>query len=209
MQPSMVHTFSDESQTLFARLSGDANPIHIDPVAARRLLYGRQVVHGIHVLLTALDRWIRIEHKNVALTRLTAKFLTPVFLDEDIEFCVTPDGADWRTVDRQTERSEGLGGKGGLATSRRPTTRCVKARARRRIVPGDLRSRGRRRVRPNSTVSRHVNCEPIVSRRRARIARRTACAPVGHEPTCRYGSPRPALSFYRLGFKGIGDSRTR
>jgi acyl dehydratase/NAD(P)-dependent dehydrogenase (short-subunit alcohol dehydrogenase family) len=94
MQPSMVHTFSDESQRLFARLSGDANPIHIDPVAARRLLYGQQVVHGVHVLLKAIDRWLQVERKQISLTRLSAKFLAPVFLDQQIEFCVTPQGAD-------------------------------------------------------------------------------------------------------------------
>jgi len=39
----------------FASLSHDRNPLHTDPVAARRLLSDRQVVHGIHVLLSALD----------------------------------------------------------------------------------------------------------------------------------------------------------
>ena len=50
-------TFSGEDQKLFARISGDRNPMHMDPVAARRLITGRQVVHGIHVLLQALEFW--------------------------------------------------------------------------------------------------------------------------------------------------------
>ncbi len=43
--------------------------MHMDSVAARRLLTGRPVVHGIHVLLTALEHWIN-EHA-----------LVPTFLD--------------------------------------------------------------------------------------------------------------------------------
>jgi acyl dehydratase len=39
----------------FARLSGDFNPLHVDPLRARRLQFGSTVVHGIHVVLKALD----------------------------------------------------------------------------------------------------------------------------------------------------------
>jgi acyl dehydratase len=50
-------SFSAADQRAFARASGDVNPMHMDPVAARRLLSGRQVVHGVHTLLQALDWW--------------------------------------------------------------------------------------------------------------------------------------------------------
>ena len=61
--------FSTQDQELFASLSFDRNPMHMDPVAARRLLTGRPVVHGIHVLLTALEYWVN------------EQALTPTFLD--------------------------------------------------------------------------------------------------------------------------------
>jgi len=47
--------FTSDDQLAFAKLSGDYNPLHLDPVLARRLLFGRQVVHGLHALLWSLN----------------------------------------------------------------------------------------------------------------------------------------------------------
>jgi acyl dehydratase/NAD(P)-dependent dehydrogenase (short-subunit alcohol dehydrogenase family) len=85
---SMVQSFSFEAQERFARLSGDYNPIHMDPLVARRLMYGRPVVHGIHVLLWALDRWLEGETNRIRLTSLSVKFRSPTFLDEVAESSV-------------------------------------------------------------------------------------------------------------------------
>jgi NAD(P)-dependent dehydrogenase (short-subunit alcohol dehydrogenase family) len=52
-----VRTFEADDQRRFASLSGDVNPIHMDALAARRLLSGRPVVHGMHVAATLLERW--------------------------------------------------------------------------------------------------------------------------------------------------------
>lgn len=41
--------FTEHDQVLFSRLSGDANPIHMDPLIARRLMFGQRIVHGIHL----------------------------------------------------------------------------------------------------------------------------------------------------------------
>ncbi len=47
------------SQSLeFAELSGDFNPLHRDPIAARRTMFRGSVVHGVHALLASLDAWL-------------------------------------------------------------------------------------------------------------------------------------------------------
>ena len=51
-----LRAFSLDDQHAFAAMSGDRNPLHIDPLAARRSAFGRPVVHGIHLVLWALER---------------------------------------------------------------------------------------------------------------------------------------------------------
>jgi acyl dehydratase/acyl carrier protein len=48
-------TVTADDHAWFTTFSGDANPIHADPVASRRLLGGRMLVHGAHLLLRALE----------------------------------------------------------------------------------------------------------------------------------------------------------
>lgn len=70
-------------QERFAALSGDRNPMHMDAVAARRLLTGRPVVHGIHLLLWALERWAQPWPE--AAWRLVAEFSNPVSVGDRAE----------------------------------------------------------------------------------------------------------------------------
>ncbi len=71
----------------FVRLSGDANPLHVDPLYARRLQFGGTVVHGIHTLLAAWDlAFARLpEAKARALVRIAASFPNPVGQDQPID----------------------------------------------------------------------------------------------------------------------------
>lgn len=75
--------FTHEDQLDFARLSGDWNPIHVDPVAARRLLYGEQVVHGLHLVSWVLE-CLSSERDLGALSKLTAVFRQPVLLGRNV-----------------------------------------------------------------------------------------------------------------------------
>ena len=52
--------FCDADTVLFYNLSGDFNPIHLDEKAARRLVTGKKVIHGIMSLLWALEEYFSI-----------------------------------------------------------------------------------------------------------------------------------------------------
>lgn len=75
--------FDAADQLHFARLCGDFNPMHVDAVAARRLLTGRQVVHGVHTMLCALERW---PGPWPTAWRLDADFLNPLSVDDEVDF---------------------------------------------------------------------------------------------------------------------------
>src|SRR5688500_18589890 len=46
--------FSQDDALRFAAWSGDRNPLHVDPEAARRSVFGRPVIHGVLTILRAL-----------------------------------------------------------------------------------------------------------------------------------------------------------
>ncbi|MGE4552366.1 MAG: MaoC/PaaZ C-terminal domain-containing protein [Desulfovibrionaceae bacterium] len=72
--------FRMEDQRRFAALSGDANPLHLDPLAARRSLAGGVAVHGIHTLLWALEAAIAGDGP-FGLEALDARFRRPLGLE--------------------------------------------------------------------------------------------------------------------------------
>src|SRR5229473_7413269 len=82
-------TFGAEDQARFAVLSGDFNPIHMDPVVARRTQAGAPVVHGIHMLLWLLDTIAayRTDISNVA--TLKVRFSKMVYLGDRVDACLT------------------------------------------------------------------------------------------------------------------------
>ena len=52
---SDTRVFDQRLQDAFADLSCDYNPKHVDPARARTMFFGRQVVHGLHLVLRSLD----------------------------------------------------------------------------------------------------------------------------------------------------------
>lgn len=81
--------FTSDDQLMFAALSGDHNPLHMDPVVARRLLFGRQIVHGLHALLWGLDEWLTGRMEDIELRSLTAEFHAGIGLGQVVEcICV-------------------------------------------------------------------------------------------------------------------------
>jgi len=77
--------FSSDDHLAFAQLSGDYNPLHMDRIAARRLLYGKPVVHGIHAVLWALDSYLDdSEAGGRVLSSVKVVFRSPIGLGEEL-----------------------------------------------------------------------------------------------------------------------------
>jgi len=100
-----ARSFSMDDQRRFADLSGDCNPLHLDPVAARRSLLGGAAVHGIHLLLWALDA-LASERDLRGFSRLRVQFERGVVVGEHVE-------AAWR--EHQNRLLGLISGPAGLA----------------------------------------------------------------------------------------------
>ena len=73
-------------QERFAESSGDTNPIHVDLVAARRLLFGEPIVHGMNAAIWALEVFeSRPAHLKV-------RFCKPIFLGEKVTASLKSEG---------------------------------------------------------------------------------------------------------------------
>ena len=85
MKNKKIFDINDENK--FSFLSGDFNPIHINEEIARRQLFGEIIVHGIHVIMYAIDQFI-LENINceIELLQIKVKFTNPVFLSKEIHF---------------------------------------------------------------------------------------------------------------------------
>ena len=79
-------------QLRFAELSGDRNPIHVCPEHARRLLFGEPVVHGMHLVLWALDELAKYCAPGKQIFSVRATFGKPAFLNEDVGASITTIG---------------------------------------------------------------------------------------------------------------------
>lgn len=78
-------TFTFVDQRQFAHLSGDHNPIHLDAIAARRTQAGAPVVHGIHSLLWALDRFAAAHGTPPPVRKMRMRFLKFVYVGDTAE----------------------------------------------------------------------------------------------------------------------------
>lgn len=74
-----------EDVKLFAEVTGDDNPLHVDPEYAATTQFGKPVVHGVYVLGLASKVLGRDfpGHGAVAVS-LSAKFLRPVPVGEEV-----------------------------------------------------------------------------------------------------------------------------
>ncbi len=89
--------FDIGDQNVFARLSGDINPIHMDTLAARRSIVGGVVAHGMHTVLWALEQLAKSPFCPDGFGTLDVQFPHPVYLGEEISLQLrSHNGADLR-----------------------------------------------------------------------------------------------------------------
>lgn len=88
-QAMAVRSFTSDDQHAFARLSGDSNPLHMNPTIARRLLFGQPVVHGLHALLWGVDEVLRTGMQALELRTVKADFQAGLGLGRTVECIIS------------------------------------------------------------------------------------------------------------------------
>jgi hypothetical protein len=84
----------------FARFSEDTNPIHIDRIAARRLLYGERVAHGMLVTLWALACLREALPDCSSIKSIAGSLKAPVRVGTRARIVLHRDAGLWRAVVR-------------------------------------------------------------------------------------------------------------
>ena len=79
-------TFTSREIDRFADLTLDRNPIHMDSRTAQRSFAGARVVHGMHVLLTALSLLVATRRESRRFRRVRCEFRHPIVVDEPVRF---------------------------------------------------------------------------------------------------------------------------
>lgn len=70
-----------ERLEIFADLSGDYNPVHLDPQFAKNSYFGTQIIYGIYQVFYALEQTLsKLSHLSTPLTLLNieATFHSPL-----------------------------------------------------------------------------------------------------------------------------------
>ncbi len=84
-QASLRRTITETDIVLFAGLSGDLNPVHIDEISARESRFGRRIAHGILVsgLISAVIG-TRLPGPGSIYLKQNLAFRKPVFINDTI-----------------------------------------------------------------------------------------------------------------------------
>jgi acyl dehydratase len=84
MQHSNARLFPLDDVRWFATVSGDPNPVHIDPEFAARTYPGAVVAHGAHLVLWALETLLPADGPALP-DGLKAVFVKPVIVGDEVE----------------------------------------------------------------------------------------------------------------------------
>lgn len=93
----MSRSFTVADQTWFRTVSGDANPLHMDPHWAAATFPGAMVVHGMHALFWGLEQALR-RQSNPSPASLRATFVRPILVGDEVSAETSPDGLTLRLL---------------------------------------------------------------------------------------------------------------
>lgn len=98
-------SFSQEDFNLFAELSGDSNPIHIDPAFAATTRFERTVAHGL-LLCSVLRGLIERLAPGGRMVSQSLIFPAPTYADETMRFTARVSGQydGHQTIDLEVSR---------------------------------------------------------------------------------------------------------
>ncbi|MBN1206261.1 MAG: hypothetical protein JXB05_15195 [Myxococcaceae bacterium] len=82
------HSFAQADFDLFAAISGDNNPIHVDPVFSARTRFGRTVSHGM-LLYTVIWGLVQKQHPGARQLSQSLMFPNPTYAEEPLRFALT------------------------------------------------------------------------------------------------------------------------
>ena len=85
MQASLERCFSQTDFNAFASLSGDNNPIHVDPAFSARSRFGRTVAHGL-LLCSVLRGLVEELLPGARLADQSVMFPAPTFAGDKMLF---------------------------------------------------------------------------------------------------------------------------
>jgi 3-hydroxybutyryl-CoA dehydratase len=91
--PARSHRVEQVTIDRYARVSGDVNPLHIDPAFAAQSAFGKTIAHGMMTLAfvsAAMEAWAGLAWTKAGTIDIT--FLAPVFPGETVT--ITADVAE-------------------------------------------------------------------------------------------------------------------
>jgi 3-hydroxybutyryl-CoA dehydratase len=86
----LEYSFTPERVRMFAEVTGDDNPLHIDPVFVEGSRFEKNIVHGMF-LVSLISRVLgrHFPGEGTIYVKQAISFLDPVYVDETVSITVT------------------------------------------------------------------------------------------------------------------------
>jgi acyl dehydratase len=82
---SMRKTITEADVVLYAAISGDQNPVHIDEIAARESRFGRRIAHGMLAAgLISAVLGMRLPGPGTIYLKQTLSFCKPIYINDTV-----------------------------------------------------------------------------------------------------------------------------